>query len=141
MRIMVAVDGSSNSLRAVKYAIKLANQLRSKTSVTLVNVHDDNPLSMIKMHVGNNAVRDYLIEISEKELKSALKILGRSNIKHSCIIELGHVATMICKIANSEKMDLIIMGAKGRSVAADLVLGSVSQRVSVIAKQPVLLIK
>jgi nucleotide-binding universal stress UspA family protein len=141
MRIMVAVDGSSNSLRAVKYAIKLANQLRSKTSVTLVNVHDDNPLSMIKMHVGNNAVRDYLIEISEKELKSALKILDRSNIKHSCIIELGHVATMICKIANSEKMDLIIMGAKGRSVAADLVLGSVSQRVSVIAKQPVLLIK
>lgn len=141
MRIMVAVDGSSNSLRAVKYAIKLANQLRSKTSVTLVNVHDDNPLSMIKMHVGNNAVRDYLIEISKKELKSALKILDRSNIKHSCIIELGHVATMICKIAKSEKMDLIIMGAKGRSVAADLVLGSVSQRVSVIAKQPVLLIK
>ena len=141
MRIMVAVDGSSNSLRAVKYAIKLANQLRSKTSVTLVNVHDDNPLSMVKRHVGNNAVRDYLIEISKKELKSALKILDRSNIKHSCIIELGHVATMICKIANSEKMDLIIMGAKGRSVAADLVLGSVSQRVSVIAKQPVLLIK
>ena len=141
MRIMVAVDGSSNSLRAVKYAIKLANQLRSKTSVTLVNVHDDNPLSMVKRHVGNNAVRDYLIEISKKELKSALKILDRSKIKHSCIIELGHVATMICKIANSEKMDLIIMGAKGRSVAADLVLGSVSQRVSVIAKQPVLLIK
>ena len=141
MRIMVAVDGSSNSLRAVKYAIKLANQLRSKTSVTLVNVHDDNPLNMVKMHVGKNAVRDYLIEISEKELKSALKILDRSKIKHNCIIELGHVATMICKIAKSEKMDLIIMGAKGRSVAADLVLGSVSQRVSVIAKQPVLLIK
>jgi nucleotide-binding universal stress UspA family protein len=141
MRIMVAVDGSSNSLRAVKYAIKLANQLRSQTSVTLVNVHDDNPLSMVKMHVGNNAVRDYLIEISEKELKSALKILDRSNIKHSCIIELGHVATKICEIARSEKMDLIIMGAKGRSVAADIFLGSVSQRVSVIAKQPVLLIK
>lgn len=141
MRIMVPVDGSSNSLRAVKFAIKLANQLRSKTSVTLVNVHDDNPLSMVKMHIGNNAVRDCLIEISEKELKSALKILDRSNIKHSCIIELGHVATKICEIARSEKMDLIIMGAKGRSVAADIFLGSVSQRVSVIAKQPVLLIK
>jgi nucleotide-binding universal stress UspA family protein len=141
MRIMVAVDGSSNSLRAVRYAIKLAKQLRSKTSVTLVNVHDDDPLSIVKMHVGNKVVRDYLIEMSEKELKPALKILDRSQVKHSCIIELGHVATMICKIAKSEKMDLIILGAKGRSTIADVVLGSVSQRVSVIANQPVLLIK
>jgi nucleotide-binding universal stress UspA family protein len=138
---MVAVDGSSNSLRAVRYAIKLAKQLRSKTSVTLVNVHDDDPLSIVKMHVGNKVVRDYLIEMSEKELKPALKILDRSQVKHSCIIELGHVATMICKIAKSEKMDLIILGAKGRSTIADVVLGSVSQRVSVIANQPVLLIK
>ena len=112
MRIMVAVDGSSNSLRAVKYAIKLANQLRSKNSITLVNVHDDNPLNIVKKYVGNNLVKDYLIEISAKELKSALKILDRSQVKHSCIIELGHVATMICKIAKSEKIDLIIMGAK-----------------------------
>jgi nucleotide-binding universal stress UspA family protein len=141
MRIMVAVDGSSNSLRAVRYAIKLAKQLRSKTSITLVNVHDDDPLSIVKMHVGNKVVRDYLIEISEKELKPALKILDSSQVKHSCIIELGHVATMICKIAKSQKMDLIILGAKGRSTVADVVLGSVSQRVSVIAKQPVLLIK
>jgi nucleotide-binding universal stress UspA family protein len=93
------------------------------------------------MHVGNKVVRDYLIEMSEKELKPALKILDRSQVKHSCIIELGHVATMICKIAKSEKMDLIILGAKGRSTIADVVLGSVSQRVSVIANQPVLLIK
>jgi nucleotide-binding universal stress UspA family protein len=141
MKILVAVDGSSNSLRAVKYAIQLAQDLRSKTSVTLINVHDDDPLNIVKKYVGSNPVKDYLIEIAQKELKSALKILDRSQVKHSCIIELGHVSATICKIAKKEKMDLIIMGAKGRSSASDILLGSVSQRVCVLAKQPVLLIK
>jgi nucleotide-binding universal stress UspA family protein len=141
MKILVAVDGSLNSLRAVKYAIELVQDLRSKTSVTLINVHDDGPLNIVKRHVGSNTVKDYLIERSQKELKPALRVLDRSQVKHNCIIELGHIATMICKIANKEKMDLIIMGAKGRSSIADIALGSVSQRVSVLAKQPVLLIK
>jgi nucleotide-binding universal stress UspA family protein len=141
MRIMVAVDGSPNSLRAVKYAIQLAKDLYSKTSITLINVHDDGPLNIVKRYIGRNTVKDYLIEMSQKELKPALRVLDRSQVKHSCIIELGHIATMICKIANKEKMDLIIMGAKGRSSIADIALGSVSQRVSVLAKQPVLLIK
>jgi len=141
MKILVAVDGSPNSLRAVKYAIQLTEDLRSKTSVTLINVHDDNPLSIVKRHVGSNTVKDYLIEISHQELKSALKILDHSQVKHSSIIEFGHIATMICEIANKEKMDLIIMGAKGRSSITDLIIGSVSQRVCALAKQPVLLIK
>jgi nucleotide-binding universal stress UspA family protein len=141
MKILVAVDGSSNSLRAVKYAIQLAEELRSKTSLTLINVHDDDPLNIVKRHVGSKAVKDYLIEMSQKELKAALRILDRSQVKHSCIIELGQIAPMICKIAKEEKMDLIIMGAKGRSGIADIVLGSVSQKVSILAKQPVLLVK
>ena len=141
MKILVAVDGSSNSLRAVKYAIQLAEELRSKTSLTLINVHDADPLNIVKRHVGSKAVKDYLIEMSQKELKAALRILDRSQVKHSCIIELGQIAPMICKIAKEEKMDLIIMGAKGRSGIADIVIGSVSQKVSILAKQPVLLVK
>ncbi|MEA9599152.1 universal stress protein [Polynucleobacter sp. AP-Sanab-80-C2] len=141
MKILVAVDGSSNSLRAVKFAVNLVKDLRSKSSITLINVHDDDPLGMVKRYVGSQVVKDYLIEMSQKELKSALKILDKSQVKHSGIIELGHVPTMICNIAKAEKSDMIIMGAKGRSSVSDIVLGSVSQRVSVLAKQAVLLVK
>lgn len=141
MKILVAVDGSSNSLRAVKFAVNLVKDLRSKSSITLINVHDDDPLGMVKRYVGSQVVKDYLIEMSQKELKSALKILDKSQVKHSCIIELGHVPTMICNIAKAEMSDMIIMGAKGRSSVSDIVLGSVSQRVSVLAKQAVLLVK
>lgn len=141
MKILVAVDGSTNSLRAVKFAVNLVKDLRSKSSITLINVHDDGPLSLVKQYVGRQVVKDYLIEVSHKELKQALKVLDQSKIKHSCIIELGHAPTMICKTAKTEKCNLIIMGAKGRSSMSDIVLGSVSQRVSVLAKQAVLLVK
>ena len=141
MKILVAVDGSQNSLRAVKYAAKLAKDLRTKTSITLINVHDDDPLNLVKQYTGNQTVRDYLAELSQKELKSALKYLSNTKIKHNAMIEFGHIASTICRVLHKEKFDLIVLGAKGRSSLLDIALGSVSQRVAVLAKQPVILIK
>ena len=69
MKILVAVDGSSNSLRAVKFAVNLVKDLRSKSSITLINVHDDDPLNLVKRYVGRQVVKDYLIEMSQRELK------------------------------------------------------------------------
>ncbi|MEI8402894.1 MAG: universal stress protein, partial [Alcaligenaceae bacterium] len=44
-------------------------------------------------------------------------------------------------LANKDKVDLIVMGAKGRSGFVDILMGSVAQRVTSSAKQPVLLVK
>jgi nucleotide-binding universal stress UspA family protein len=57
------------------------------------------------------------------------------------VIELGHVSESIVNLANKGKFNMIIMGAKGRTGIMDVIMGSVAQRVSSIAKQPVLLIK
>lgn len=141
MKILVAVDGSQNSLRAVKYAAKLAKDLRTKTSITLINIHDDDPLNLVKNYTGSQTVKDYLAEISKKELKAALKYLGNTKVKHNAMIEFGHIARTICRVLSREKFDLIVLGAKGRSSLLDIALGSVSQRVAVLAKQPVILIK
>ena len=45
------------------------------------------------------------------------------------------------KLANKDKVDLIVMGTKGRSGFFDILIGSVAQRISGSAKQPVLLVK
>jgi nucleotide-binding universal stress UspA family protein len=104
-------------------------------------VHDDFGLNHVKQFVSKSVVDDYLREISEKELKSAQKILDTAGIKHSMIIKRGHVAQEIVATANKEKFDLIVMGAKGRGGLLDLLIGSVAQRVLGSAKQPVLLVK
>jgi len=142
MQILVATDGSKRALHAVAYAAKLVRLLRSATNpITLISVHDDIGLRSAKSFVGSAKVADYLRELSEKELKPARKLLDAAGVKHNMVIRTGRVAHEIVACANEGRFDLIVMGAKGRSAIADLLLGSVAQRVLATAKQPVVLVK
>jgi len=82
-----------------------------------------------------------LREESEKELKPARRLLDAAGIRHDMEIRTGRIAQEIVKCANAGKYDLIVLGAKGRGAVADLLLGSVPQRVLATAKQPVILVK
>ena len=148
MKILIPTDGSKSSLNAVKYAAKLASSLRTKNTITLINVHDEAGLLYADQFAGVPNVtinleemHDYLLEMSRKELKSAQKILDKAGVKHDMIIGIGRVTDEILEVANKDKYDLIIMGSKGRSAFADILVGSVAQRVLHSAKQPVLLVK
>lgn len=141
MKILLPVDGSKSALNAAKYVGKLAKDLRSKCSVTLISVHDDVGLGHVKQFVANSVIDDYLREISEKDLKGAQKALDAAGVKHNMVIKRGNVAGEILAIANKEKFDLIVMGSKGRSGFVDSLMGSVAQKVSNSAKQAVLLVK
>ena len=140
MKILVATDGSKPALQAVKYASKLVRQLDSAThSITLISVHDDAGLRHAQAFVGREAVTDYLRELSQKELKPAQKVLDAAGIKHDMVIRTGHIAQEIVQFAKAGKFDLIVLGHKGRSAIADLLIGSVAQRVLASADTPVLL--
>ena len=141
MKILVATDGSKHALNAVKYAAKLISNARSSDSITLISVHDDTGFRHAAQFVGKAEVEDYLREVSEKEMKSARKALDQAGIKYDNAIVIGHVTEEIIKFANAGKYDLIVLGSKGRSGIADLLIGSVAQRVLATAKQPVLLVK
>ncbi|AVQ85091.1 MULTISPECIES: universal stress protein [unclassified Variovorax] len=142
MKLLVAVDGSKNSLRAVKYAAKLAHLLRtSSNKITLVSVHDDTGLRHARAFVGKAEVADYLRELSEKELRPARKLLKDDGIGYDMEIRTGHVAQEIIDCATAGGFDMIVLGSKGRGALADLLLGSVAQRVLANAKQPVVIVK
>jgi nucleotide-binding universal stress UspA family protein len=137
MKILVPTDGSASALRAVKYAAAL----RPKVSVTLISVHDDSGMRHLKKFIPKNTVSDYLRELSDKDLKSARTALDKAGVPHDMIIKTGHVAEEIAKTAKAGKFDLIVMGAKGRSVVSDLLIGSVAQRVLALTKLPLTFIK
>lgn len=141
MKILLPVDGSKSALNAAKYVGKLAKDLRSKCTVTIISVHDDIGLGHVKQFVSNSVIDDYLREISEKDLKGAQKALDAAGVKHNMVIKRGNVAGEIIALANKEKFDLIVMGSKGRSGILDTLMGSVAQKVSNSAKQAVLLVK
>ena len=137
MKILVPTDGSACALRAVKYAASL----RPKASVTLISVHDETGLRHLKKFMPKDTVSDYLREKSDKELKSARVALDKAGVSHDIIIKTGHVAEEIAKAAKTGKYDLIVMGAKGRSILSDMLIGSVAQRVLEMTKVPLTFIK
>jgi nucleotide-binding universal stress UspA family protein len=142
MKILVATDGSKPALQAVKYAAKLVKLINSApSSITVISVHDDAALRHAQSFVGKAEVADYLRELSDKEIKPACKALDAAGVKHDMVIRTGHVAQEIVAFAKAGKYDLIVLGAKGRGTIADLLLGSVAQRVLATAQQPVMLVK
>ena len=143
MKILIACDGSPSALKAVTAAVHLVQQLAvpEAQAVTLINVHDDVGLRHAKVMVGKGAVVDYLREISEEELRLARALLDAAGVKHDMEIRTGHVAQEIARCADEGHYDLIVLGAKGRGAMADLLLGSVAQRVMAMANVPVMLVK
>ena len=141
MKIFVAIDGSKNSLRGLKVAIKLAGKLSEPSHLILANAHDDIALRGASQFVGKQAVDRYLDDLAESELKSAIEQARKSGVTFESRVLRGRVAQTIAESADDSKCDLIVLGSKGRSALKDLMIGSVAQRVSSIAKTPVLLVK
>ena len=142
MKILAATDGSKHALRAIKQAAALLANNKDKTnSITLISVHDDAGLRHAQSFVGKAAITDYLREQSDKDLKSAMKVLNDAGIKHDQMILVGKPAAEIVEAAQKGKYDLVVLGSKGRNAVSDLLLGSVAQRVMSLSKQSVLLVK
>ena len=142
MKILAATDGSKYALRAIKQAAALLANNKDKTnSITLISVYDDAGLRHAQSFVGKAAITDYLREQSDKDLKSAMKVLNDAGIKHDQMILVGKPAAEIVEAAQKGKYDLVVLGSKGRNAVSDLLLGSVAQRVMSLSKQSVLLVK
>jgi nucleotide-binding universal stress UspA family protein len=141
MKILVAIDGSKNSLRALKYAIRLAGRLSEPAELLLANAHDDIALRGARQFVGKDAVRGYLEDLARGELAEATALAQKSKVAFASLLLRGPVAQMIVKAASDRGCDLIVLGSKGRTALKDLLIGSVAQRVATLADVPVTLVK
>ncbi len=141
MKMLVAIDGSKNALRALKYAIKLAGKLSEPSSLVLVNAHDDTALRGASQFVGKDTVKGYLDDLSNSELAEAVALAEKSGLSFETRLVRGQVAQTILKAATDRDCDQIILGSKGRSALRDLLIGSVAQRVIAMSTIPVTIIK
>jgi nucleotide-binding universal stress UspA family protein len=141
MKFLVAIDGSDNSLRALTQAVSLARQIGATGEVVLVNAHDDIAFRGPSQFVGKQAVDDYLSELADRELQSAVAAAQASGLTFKVAKVRGHVAEAILKVASEQGVDMIVLGSKGRSALQDLLVGSVAQHVLARSAVPVLLVK
>lgn len=134
--ILVPVDGSEGSDRAVAEAIAMAEICEAR--LNFLYVANINQLAI------NACLSDAILEAVTKAgnviLDRAMEMVP-SGIEKEAYSETGSPAVVILDFASSNDIDLIIMGSRGLGIVKGVLLGSVSQYIVEQAKCPVLVVK
>jgi nucleotide-binding universal stress UspA family protein len=142
MKILVAVDGSKPSLKAVQLLVDHCDWYRSPPEIELVTVHLPVPkLPRMGIAVGKDQIEKYYHEEGEANLASARKMLDAARIPYQGHVLVGTVAEAIVKHASDKRCDLIYIGTHGRTALGKALIGSTATKVLHISDTPVLLVK
>ena len=141
MKILLPVDGSECSMRAVDHLLTHISWFRDVPEIHLLHVHPPIPIGRVQAHIGKETLHEYYREDSQVYLTPVQARLDAAERFHTTHIHVGQPAEVISKMAGDLQCDLIIMGAHGRGALANMVMGSVASRVLHLASCPVLLVK
>jgi nucleotide-binding universal stress UspA family protein len=141
-RILVAVDGSPASERALKCAVNLSKKLDAKLIIVHVILRKFYALSPSEAGVLATTVLARELEAEAKEIVARAEAYAKSEgANYECKLLQGVPGDELVKTGQSENIDLIIMGSRGLSEVRAFLLGSISDRVSHRAKCPTLIVK
>jgi len=140
-KILVPVDGSQYSLKAFRAALDIAKNKNAKIHVLTCLEKEDIGAWYIDKRTNKKIMGD--AKKFAKEFVSKLeKPATNANVPISFhILETKSTSNQIITFSNSHKIDLIVIGSHGRSGFNKYLLGSVSNKVSQMAKCPVMIIK
>ena len=134
--ILVALDGSLNSRRGMNEAISLARQ--SDGSITGIYVLPSLP-SEPTISV---SYRQYLSRVSEEFMSHARTAATRHGIEFERkIVVSNNIVNAIATFAKSDRSDVIVIGARGRSSPESAFLGSVSHGILNSCRIPILVVR
>lgn len=140
MKILLPVDGSDVSLKAVRVALVMKNQGLAADMV-LANVQE--PANLYEMMTAPDP--EVLERVSQAAgadiLAPAEALLKAAGLEYECEVAVGDPAHTIIDIAERYRCELIVMGARGTSALRSALLGSVSNEILHSASVPVMIVK
>lgn len=138
-KILVPVDGSDNSKRALDEALSMAKG--TGASITIIHVIDLPPTVYVES-------QKLLDQLTAKFRQESARVLGdykavaeKRGAKAEAVVMEGDPAEEIVRYANDGNFGMIVMGSRGLGKLKEIVLGSTSRKVLHNAKCPVLIVK
>lgn len=137
-KILVALDGSKNSIRGLEKAIEIARADKSKIiGVNIIEL----PLSYFITRP-KREIKDNISKKSKTIMEQAKKKCSDAGVEfESKIIPGGDTGYDIVKYAKKQKVGTIVIGARGLNPVKEMFLGSVSNYVLHKSKLPVMIVK
>jgi len=141
MKLLLPVDGSDCSARAVDFVIRSAGMYRDPVDLHLLTVHAPIPYQNAIAALGKDKVNNYYQEEGLETLKPARAKLDAAKVAYQFHIGVGDPADVIVEYAKEKAADQIVMGTHGRGQVGTAFLGSVAGKVIQRAPAPLLLVK
>ncbi len=131
-KIMTAVDLSDYSAAAVLYSVGLSMKLDAE--LLLINVINQRDLDMVQRSMAGYeafSFPNYLteqIEDRKTKMKDIVEAVSLGKVKCSYFVQTGIPYRELLSAIESEKPNLMVVGTKGRSNLADVVVGSTARK-------------
>lgn len=140
-KILVATDFSDHSAIALKYAEEFAKAFQAE--VLLCNVVEEAGMLSQIPPGGEGYFPPNMDEIRQAnaEKQCAEQLAETSIEKHRVVVPIGNPFVEVVQLAESENVDLIIVGTHGRGAIAHMLLGSVAEKIVRKAPCPVLTVR
>jgi nucleotide-binding universal stress UspA family protein len=139
-KILVATGGSPWSNQAVAYAIEMAKDYTLQ--LTILHVLAETPPYFV---AEAGTPPESLLANSEAEghriLSDAAALATEAGIPFSTELVWGRVPEVVCRIAEEQACDLIIVGSRALKGFKRLMLGSISNAIASKAPCPILIVK
>jgi nucleotide-binding universal stress UspA family protein len=135
-KILVPLDGSSNSFRGLDTAIYMARQCHATITglyvAEIVRPQTNDPITPLEK---------MLLDHAQKIMKKAKLKAAQQGILFFDRVSYGDDGKRIVDIAEKKNFDLIVIGSRGMGAAKEIFLGSTSNYVLHKSKKPVLIVK
>jgi nucleotide-binding universal stress UspA family protein len=135
-KILVGFDGSAQSEKATESALALAQSLDSSLLLFAV-ARPPEPATMVELDAMLDDAREHFEEQFKKIIQRA-KDLG---VEMQTDIAVGHPVEQIVHRAETDHVDLIVLGRRGKSRWEKMLVGSTAEKVLRYAHCPVMVVR
>jgi nucleotide-binding universal stress UspA family protein len=140
--ILVATDGSKYSVAAVAVAIDMAK--RNGSALTIISAVPSELLTPTDIDFTMNQqqlIAEQEMREAEKNARSAKEAAQKEGVTVKAFVMSGRPYEAIIQTAQETKADIIVLGSHGRTGVERFLMGSVAERVIMLASCPVLVAK
>ena len=138
LKVLIPVDGSSNSLRAVQFLVEKAPLYKEPLEIHVLNVQHPFPGTIRGVH---HESEQYHHDEGIKALAEARKLLDAQGLQYAYHIVVGEAGETIGHFARDKHIQQVVMGTRGAGAVASMLIGSVASKVLHLVDVPVLLVK
>jgi len=139
--ILCPVDFSAPSLRALGYALSLAQEADARLTVLTVLESLPDEFLREQRHFSIEEYRRFVIQDTREQLRKAIPEEARNWCQPEELLTEGRAYKEILRVAREQPADLIVMGVHGRNPIDIMLFGSTTQHVVREATCPVFTIR